>query len=518
MAKMKRMDQVRMIIKNYESTQSIKATARQLNLSKNTVRDYLRRCKKHNDDVSSLLELDDDQLRLIIYPVKSKETKDRQEIFSDLTDYLIKELRRVGVTRHLLWEEYRLKHPQGYGYSQFCERLKKEIGRKELTINLKHRAGEVMMVDFAGKKLGWVDVHTGELYTCEVLVAVFPHSQYTFVIALPSQQIGDFVYGLNQALLFFRGVPNVILSDNLKSYVTRADKYEPKFTQLCEQLGAHFQVDLQAARVAKPKDKASVESGVGIAYWRIYGPLRNEIFHSPQALNEAIGKQLDLHNTKPYQKKEGSRQEIFQTYELPILKDLPDQLFEIKKIASAKVQRNYHVFLGEEKNYYSVSYQYVGHQAQVIYTSQVVEIFIKDQRVAIHKRLFNRGNYHYQTNEKHMPERHRKWKEIKGYDAQYFLNEAQKIGSATHWAMQHVLLSKIHEAQTYNSCKGILHLAKKYTADRLEKAAGRCQKLDKVSYGMLKRILKLKLDQAEEAPELLSLPFHDNIRGPKNYR
>jgi transposase len=380
MRKRKRMDQIKTIIENYLSSGSIKQTARQLKISKNTVRGYLRLGKEHTEDLPKLLELESDELRSIFYPGSSGKEEARATYFTQQVPYWIKELRRVGVTRHLLWEEYRVEQQEGYGYSQFCDRLRKEIGRKDLTLSLSHTPGEVMMADFAGKKQKWVDPDTGEVHTCEVLVCVFPHSQYTFAIALRSQQILDFVDGLNQALLFFGATTQVILSDNLKSYVTYADRYEPRFTQLCQQLGAHYQLDLQAARVAKPKDKASVESAVGIAYRRIYAPLRNEIFHSLGELNAAIRTQLALHNEKPYQKKESCRKDIFDRYELPCMRSLPSELFEVKKITKAKVQRNYHVYLGEEKNFYSVPYRYVGCKAEVIYSSKTVEVFVVTSR------------------------------------------------------------------------------------------------------------------------------------------
>ena len=307
---------------------------------------------------------------------------DRESIFLSQINYWIKELRRVGVTRHLLWQEYRKEYPQGYGYSQFCERLKREIGRKDLTLILSHKPGEVMQVDFAGKKMRWVDIYTAEVHECEVLVAVFPHSQCTFAIALPSQKVSDFVHGLNQALLWFGKLPNIILSDNLKSYVIRADKYDPKFNDLCVQLANHYQIDLQATRVGKPKDKASVENMVSTVYRRIYAPLRNETFHSLKEINEAITIQLKAHNDKPYQKKQGNRNEIFRQYELPVMRDLPCDLFEVKKITKSKVRRDYHIFIGEEKNYYSVPFRYVGQNTTVIYTSTVVEVYIDNQRIA----------------------------------------------------------------------------------------------------------------------------------------
>jgi len=512
------MDQVKLIIETYVSTRSIKATSRRLQISKNTVRQYIRLGQLHHQDLSQLLLLPDSELLDIFYSSDIKQSNTREAVFTSKLDYWIKELRRVGVTKYLLWEEYREKHPEGYGYSQFCELFKRELGRRDLTLSLDHVPGEVMQVDFAGKKMRWVDVSSGEVQECEVLVAVLPHSQHTFAIALASQQVADFVYGLNQAFLFFEKLPKVILSDNLKSYVTRADRYDPQFNELCIQLAAHYQIDLQATRVRKPKDKASVENMVGTVYTRIYAPLRNEIFHSKEELNEAISGQLTIHNSKPYQKKAGSRQEVYQKFERPVMKDLPADLFEVKKITKAKVQRNYHVLLGEEKNYYSVPFRYVGRQTIVIYTASIVEIYIDNQRVAIHKRLPGRKTYLHQTSEAHMPKNHVEWKKSRGYNAAYFLQEAEKIGPATRWAIGHILVSRIHEAQSYNSCKGIFSLGEKHSPQRLEQAALRCQKVDKASYSMLKRILLHKLDQLTDQPDLFSTPAHENIRGPEAYQ
>jgi transposase len=518
MGKYKRMDQIRTILTTYQGAQSIKATARQLKISKNTVRDYLRRSQAHSPDLAVVLSLDDEVFERVMYREDSPKEPERAAYFSSQSGHWIKELRRVGVTRRLLWEEYRQEQPDGYGYSQFCERLSGEIARKDLTLNLRHEAGKTLMVDFAGKKLHWVDRHSGEIHECEVLVAVMPHSQYTFAIALVSQKIGDFVHGLNQALLLFGGLPKVILSDNLKSYVTRANRYELVFSQLCEQLGAHYRVDLEATRVGSPRDKVSVENAVGIAYSRIYAPLRHEVFHSPDEINAGILKQLKLHNSKPYQKKAGSRQQAFRDFELPQMRPLPSEVFEIKKTVRAKIQRNYHVFLGEEKNYYSVPWQYAGQHAEVVYTATVVEAYLKGRRIATHRRLPGRGTHFYQTEKTHMPRRHQEWEKAQGHDAAHFLSEAEKNTPATHWAIQSVLLSRIFEEQSYNSCRGILRLGSQYGSDRLEKACERCRKAGKTNYTMLQRILSLKLDQVEEQPQASNPGAHENIRGAVSYQ
>lgn len=521
MGKLKRMDQVLLILETYISTQSIKATARRLQLSKNTVRQYIRRATSVYSDIpeelSKIFLLSVEEQEALFYG-KPKELSERETLFMSKVPYWTKELGRLGVTRQLLWEEYKSEHPDGYEYSQFCERLRAVFKQRNLTIAMKHKAGEVMQLDFAGKHMSWVDASSGEVHDCEILVAVMPYSHHTFAMALPSQKVMDFVEGINQAFLFYGKLPKVILSDNLKSYVTRADRYEPKFNDLCVQLAAHYQIDLDATRVAKPKDKGSVENMVSTVYTRIYAPLRNEVFHSIEELNEAIRHQLNLHNAKPYQKRIGSRQLVFEQEELPQMSNLPSDLFEVKRTTKAKVQNNYHILLGEESNYYSVPYKYVGKYTTVLYDSKTVEIYLDNQRISTHRRLKCKDCFFHQTNESHMPRSHQEWQKAKGYDANYFLDRAVKIGTATHWAIGQVLLSRMHEPQSYKSCQGILALAKKYTPQRLDAACQRCQINGKVNYTMLKRILSRHLDQQTLQSELFSIPEHENIRGPEAYK
>ena len=517
MGKIKRMDQVKSILRSYLQTGSIKATARQLCISKNTVKTYVRRGQGFENSLEDLLSLSDSEFQKVFYNSSGALTTDRQKAFEEQMNYWLKELKRVGVTKQLLWEEYRVEHPNGYGYSRFCTLLKEKIGSRNLTLMLAHNPGEVMQIDFTGKTRSWVDRETGLIHKCEILVVVLPFSQYTFAIALPSQKTIDFIYGLNQALLYFGRMPKVMLSDNLKSYVTKADRYEPKFNELCGQLGAHYGIELSATRVAKPQDKGSVENAVTNVYRKVFAPLRNEIYHSIEELNTAVFAQLEILNNKPYQKKQGCRRSVFEEFEKEVMRELPSDLFEIKKITKAKVQRNYHVFLGEEKNYYSVPFRYVGKQTTVVYTSKIVEIYFDNQRIALHRRIDGFNAYLFRTEESHMPKSHQEWKLAQGYDAAYFLEQSQKIGAATHWAISQILFSRNHESQTYNSCRGVLHLAKKYSNERLENAAKRCRQAEKVTYTMLRNILKKGLDKPSETLSF-SMPDHENIRGAQTYQ
>ena len=517
MGKLKRMDQVQAILDTYSLTGSIKRTAKILGVSKNTVKSYLRRAKQDVKVEPTVLQHCKEKRYALLYG-SPPDSSHRSVDFEARKSYWIKELPKTGVTRSLLWQEYKQVYPQGYSYSQFCELLKRELGRHDLTLSLDHKPGKIMQADFAGKKMFWTDRSTGEVHECEMFIAAFPFSHHGYAIAVPSQKTADFIYGLNEALRYFGKLPELILSDNLKSYVTKADRYEPKFNELCEQLGAYYGIGLKSTRVAKPKDKGSVENMVSQVYRSVYAPLRNETFHSIEELNVAIMIQLTQMNQRPFQKRQGCRQECFDQYEKPQMRDLPGEMFEIKKITKAKVQRNYHVFLGEDKNYYSLPYKYVGKNSLILYTRTQVEVYIDTQRVAVHKRIQANNSYRHQTDQAHMPSNHKEWLQAKGYKGEYFLNQASKIGPMTYWAISRVLQSQVHQAQSYNSCKGILRLSKTYSPQRMEAAATRCHAVSKVTYSMLKRILKSGLDKEEDHKDLFDIPRHGNIRGPQAYQ
>src|SRR5690606_35107354 len=94
------------------------------------------------------------------------------------------------------------------------------------SMKMEHKAGDKMFVDFTGKKLQLVDKESGEIQDVEVFVAILGCSQLTFVTAVATQQKEDFIDACEQALHFFGGSPQAIVPDNLKSAVTRANRYE----------------------------------------------------------------------------------------------------------------------------------------------------------------------------------------------------------------------------------------------------------------------------------------------------
>ncbi len=511
------MSQVRSILKLFKENRSSRAISRQLHIHRNTVEGYRERVIQSGLPVSKLLQMSDADLAQIIYPKVVEPPPDtRKADLQARIPYLQTELHKRGVTRQLLWIEYRREVDKGYAYSQFCELLNRFLRPLDAVMHLTHRPGELLQVDFAGDTMSYVDLKTGEIIQCPVLVCTMPYSHFIYVEVLQHAKQEHLFNAMNHCLEYLQGAPPAIKFDNLKQVVVKASRYEPSITEISEIWSNYYDTTIMATRVRKPRDKASVEKGVDLAVKWIKAPLRNTVFHDVRQINKAILPLLDDFNRKGMSKGAPSRLDRFASDEKPLLKPLPAEPFLYKHISWGKVQKNYHVILGENWHQYSVPFQYIGERVKVVYDLDHVEIYLGFKRIAIHRRSFvHRG---YTTLPEHMPVHHRKYHEMKGWDGDYFLQKAEKIGPNTTEIIKRILDSRTFIEQSYHSCIGIFRLADQVGNLRMEAACSRAVFLHKVGYGVINNILSKNLDgQPLPVQTQFTLPFHDNLRGTGSY-
>jgi transposase len=512
------MQQIRLIIHHLQRKQSGRRIAKELGLSRNTVKLYLERITGSSLSLDTLAGMNDSELSALMYPSLEKYPSDqRRTDFSGRTPYFLVELKRTGVTRRLLWEEYKKEFSSGYAYPQFCELLAREKKLAGASMHFEYQPGDMLLVDFAGDTVSYVDKDTGEVIPCPVLVCVLPFSGYSYAIALPNARQPHLIKALNQCLAFFGGVPANFKSDNMKQIVQKSCRYEPVFTDLIQAWALHYGLTLLASRVRKPKDKAPVESEVKLVYQRVYAPLRDKLFYSLAELNAAMLEQLQAHHQRAFQKKEANRYVRFSELEKPYLQALPAEEYVLRHGAECKVQKNYHIILGEDWHQYSVPFSFIGKKVQAVYDLDVVEVFYQHKRIALHRRSFKKHGY--TTTSEHMPKGHQHYLEQKGWDADYFLLQAEKMGNSTLAYMQAMLNSKRFTEQTYNGCLGVLRLARSYGTQRIEAACARALQGRIYNYRTLANILASNLDKLERGKnvDLFSLPQHDNLRGAEAF-
>ena len=491
-----------------------------MSMSRNTVKDFRDKFLMTGVNFVQLLEYNDIELSLLIKSKPPSSLPDaeekRRKDFTSLLPYFLAELRKTGVTKQLLWREYLKDFPDGYRYTRFCFYLSQNQLQSDAVMRMVHLPGEMLQVDFAGSKLHYIDKETGEIVHCEVLVSAMPYSHFMHAVALPSQKQPDFISGMVKALNYLGAVPHAIKCDNLKSAVTRPDRYTPEFTEAMEYFAAYYGTTAMAARVAKPRDKPSVESAVNICYLRIYAPLRHRTFYSLAELNHAIAQQLEIHNDQLLQGKEYSRRMRYLQDEINQMKPLPVEEYQLKKSTWSKVAINYHVIIGEDRHSYSVPYQLIGKRLKLIYTTDQVEVYDGINRVALHQRSFRK--YGNTTLKSHMPANHQYILETRGYDGSDFLNEAQQVGLSAVEVVERMIRKANYVQHTYALWQAFRRLKRNYGKDRLEAACKRLINLEQVTCRALENVLKKGLDR-QQMFEQITPPIiqHENLRGPHAY-
>ena len=428
---------------------------------------------------------------------------------------MLQELKKKGMTLEWLWKQYREEHPEGYQYSQFCRHFQRWSAAGELWMHQEYRAGECMFSDWAGDPLVVVNANTGEDWPLDVFVGILGASGLTWVQANESQQQPCWIRSNEGALRYFGGSPEALIPDNLRSAVSKADRYEPEINPVFDEFARHYHLAIYPARVKKPQDKALVENAVRLVYQRVYCPLRGKSFRSLEEVNDAIRQLVEEHNDRPLQRLGISRRELFERTERQALRTLPPEPFALKDVQMATVGSNYHVELREDRHYYSVPYYLRKRdektEVKIVYDERVVSIYHDHLRVAQHPR--DRSPNGYSTLPEHMPEAHRRYGE---WNEQRLTRWAQDVGSEVLEVITKVLHARTYAPQAFRACLGILSLHKRYGSVRLNQACRRALSYGSHSCTRIRNILAQGLEQ-ESQPDLglaaPLVPAHENLRG-----
>jgi transposase len=502
----------------FECHLSEREIARSCQISRTTVTEYLRRATIARLNWMEAAALGEVQIIERLFPVlppvakpddSQRPVPDFQHIYDQLRTY-----RKFNLTLTQLWTEYKEAHPDGYQYSQFCEHYRRWRGKLDYVMRQEHRAGEKLFIDYCDG-LSFIDPLTGEIILTQLFVSVWGASNYTYAEATLTQTLPDWTRSHVHAFEYFQRVPRVLIPDNLKSGVDKACKYEPELNPTYTEMAEHYGCAVLPARPYRPRDKAKVETGVLIAQRWILAVLRHRTFYTLAEINTAIRQCLERLNTRLLRHAQKSRRELFESLDYPSALPLPQNTYEYAEWLKARVNFDYHIEV--DRHYYSVPFQLLRERLDIRRTASTIEAFHKGQRVAAHARSEVKGGH--TTRSEHMPSQHRAYAE---WSPARFIQWASKVGEATASLVEQVLSGRSYQEQAFRSCMGIIQLSRSYTPERVEAAANRALKYKTYSFRSMKAILAGGLDQRTDNEELpsgqLSLPLHQNIRGPEYYQ
>ena len=486
---------------------------RSLCLSHTTVSTYLQRAAQAGISWPLADEMEEEQLQALLGGSSCPPSSPSRPLPE--MDYLHQELKRKGVTLQLLWEEYRGQHPNGYGYTQFCEYYGRWKQKLSPVLRQRYIAGEKTLVDWAGATMGWLNATEKQEEEAFLFIGVLGASNYTFAEAFANQQLDHWIEAHIHAFEFFGGVSQVLIPDNPRTGVHKACYYEPELNRTYAEMAAHYGTVVIPTRPYAPRDKAKAESAVLHAERRLLAALRDQTFFSVGQINRALRPLLAQLNARPFQKMEGSRRSLFEQLDQPALHPLPAHRYQIGYWREAQANIDYHVQV--DWHAYSVPYPLIQQRVEVRLSVRTVEIFHQGRRVALHARSLERGGF--TTDPAHRPkahQRHLKWTPSR------LIDWGKTIGPYTGQAVSALLESKPHPEQGYRACLGLRRLARDYGRERMEAACQRAVRLPRVSYKSVHSILKTGLDQQPLPASPLARSggpaSHTNLRGASYYQ
>jgi transposase len=497
----------------YDLKLSKRQVARSCNIAASTVREHLRRAQAAGLEWPLSDGLDDSQLSALLFPEKPLVVA-RLPLPS--MEYLHQELQIKGVTRQLLWLEYKEQYPDGYEYSQFCEIFRNWTKHLDVTLRQEYKAGEKMFVDFAGKTIPIINPSTGEVTQAQIFVAILGASNYTYALAVSDQGLSCWITAHVRAFQFFSGTSEIIVPDNLKSAVSKPCRYDPDINATYLDMAQHYGTAVIPARAGKPRDKAKVEAAVLFVTRWIIAALRHHTFFSIPELNAKIAELLERLNTRKFRKLDTCRKDLFESIERAKLKPLPPTEYEYREWKWATVNVDYHIEI--DSHYYSTPYTLTGQTVGVWITARTIEILQNTTRISLHPRSFVKGGF--TTDPAHRPKAHQKYLE---WTPSRIVKWANETGPKTAELVSAVIKTRPHPEQGYRACLGILRLGNRYSKERLEAAANRALAIKGYSYKSVASILKTGLDQlplplvgdaGKEAPPR----NHRNVRGSRYYK
>jgi transposase len=495
----------------WEQGRSAREVARSCGLARSTVREYERRALEAGLSWP-LPSSDDAVLEGLLFPPPPAEVTPLERSLPDW-DRVDRELRRKGVTRWLLWQEYRAANPDGYSYTRYCELFQAWRGRQGLSMRQTHIAGEKVFVDYAGQTLPVVDPETGEVREAQLFVGALGASHYAYAEATWTQTLADWIASHARMLSFYGGCPQVIVPDNTKVAVVSAQRYEPELNPTYLEFARHYGLAVIPARSRRPKDKAVVESAVQVAERWILARLRDRTLVGLSDANDAIWALLTELNERPFQKRPGSRRSLFLELDQPALRPLPRQRYVFATWKQVRPHVDYHVTI--DQHHYSVPYQLVGEQLDARISSSTIEIYHRSKRVASHARSHRKGGF--TTVREHMPPAHQAQL---GMNSEQLLRRAERIGPHAKALVHGIIRTRAHPEQAYRSCLGVLRLGATHGNERREAASHRAVQLGSYAYKSVDAILKHGLDQQPldtQTPAALPKTRHENVRGGAYY-
>jgi transposase len=499
----------------YDTEQSSRAIARSTKLSTNTVLVLRAKIVESNKSWEELQALGDDAWREAL---KTQDHSLAQRKPAPDWTWVEEQMRAPDATLERVWMEWRDDgHSDGIGYTQFTTGFAQWQRSRDITMRMTHRPGEKGFVDFAGRTVEIISQDGGPSKMAKIFVGVLGYSNYTYVLAVDSEKVPDWVLCHRKWFEHIGGVPRWIVPDNLKSAVTKRTRdfitLNPTYVACLK----HYDTACAPAGPYKPQEKAKAEVHVQIVQRFVIFPLRKEKFFDLEQLNAALKVRVDYLNARAFRKMNGSRLQRFNEVEKATLKPIPTRPYEVEEWTyGVKVASDHHVPVIDA--FYSVPYALVGELIDIKFTASFVEVFHKGGLVAAHARTAARGEY--LTNEDHRPVAHRR---VLDGEPKALADWAETVGPNAVQMIRHHLEDRSDLTNGLRAARAMRSLAREHGDQRFEEVSAYALPLNITALRSIRSIFKTDVDRRPRVTHNASplspdqKPSHENVRGAEYF-
>jgi len=358
--------------------------------------------------------------------------------------------------------------------------------------------GELAEVDFG--KLGLVyDPASGRRRVLHALVVTLVWSRHQYVHVTHSQKLADLIDGLEDAWEFFGGCTWRVIIDNMKTAVTKADRYDPFFQRTFDEYARYRGFVIDAAVAGEPKNKPHVERQVPY--------VRENFFRGEQFLDQgdvqrrAIAWCLGQAGTRVHGTTRKHPLAEFETTERPALLPIEcPERFDVPVWSQPKVHPDCHVRVGSAL--YSVPHQYKGKQVTVRSDTRLVRIYYGGERIKLHACQSGGG-------------RSTDYADYPPHKSEYAMRDPDRVLARAHTAGKPIgafaarLLAGDFPWSKLRQAQALMRLVDKYGARRVGEACERAIAFDVINVVRLRTIIERALESEAAGPA--SAPAKSNV-------
>jgi transposase len=323
----------------------------------------------------------------------------------------------------------------------------------------------------------WLDPTSGKRRRVWAFAMVLACSRHMFVRPTLVMDQAAFTQAHVEAFAFFGGVPRRLVPDNLRTGVDKPDLYDPKLNRAYAELAEHYGVLVDPARRGEPRDKARIERPMPYirdSFWR------GRQFTSLEQMQAAAADWCrDVAGRRSCRPLSGAAPAaVFAAVEAQALQPLPAKPFVLATWSTAKVGPDIHAKVG--RTIYSVPWRFIGQRVDARETPLMVQIFHQGQLIATHGRKPSGKQTafgHYPPEKIAFRMRTPTWCRRRGAE----------VGPACCQVIDGLL--EINALFRLRAAQGVLGLADKHGATRLEAACAKAIAVGDPSYRTIKGIL-----------------------------